>query len=133
MNFEGIRVGEGLRHLSKDAFMNGMGKFCRDLRSAAFFLHLPRREYGRKNGLRRRGSASKLFLFFLRIPPLTPTPPQRLFVRCLKVSAPVALKASDKKESFGIMVILQVVKRSMSEKKMQRDKRLKRYKFARKH
>lgn len=92
-------------------------------------------ECGRKNELRVRGGASKLFLFscvFLPSPSLSPPCSlQRLFVRCLKVFAPVALKASDKKESFGIMVILQVVKRNTNER-MRIDKKFKRtYNFAR--
>lgn len=63
------------------------------------------------------------------------SPPRRLFndcsVRCLKVSTPVALKAPDKKESFGIMVILLVVKRNMNER-MQKDKEFRRI-FVRKN
>jgi len=55
------------------------------------------------------------FFFFLACPSLSLSlqrPLQRLFVRCLKVFVLVALKALDRKESFGIMVILQVVKRN---------------------
>lgn len=75
------------------------------------------------------------FSFSLRVSPsslsLSQCSLQRLFVRCLKVFAPVALKASDKKESFGIMVILQVVKRNTNER-MRIDKKFKRtYNFAR--
>lgn len=77
-----------------------MEKFCRDLRRGLLFVFLWL-EYGRKNELRVRGGASKLFPFF----PAYPSPsqsPQRLFVRCLKVSAPVALKRRIRRKALEL-------------------------------
>lgn len=71
---------------------------------------------------RERDRPSELFpFFFFFLPPCIPrffhVSSTRLFVRCLKVSALVSLKALNKKESFAIMVILQVVKRNTQKKR----------------
>lgn len=105
-----------------------MGKFCRGLLFVSYGSNADgKMNYESKAELRNFLFFSCVFLSLS----FSQRPLQRLFVRCLKVFAPVALKASDKKESFGIMVILQVVKRNTNER-MRKDKKFKRiYNFAR--